>query len=498
MKLPIYILCFNNGWQVKHTVEQLSRFNQDLFIIDNASDSQRTKRHLAQLEGKNRCRVIRMPENYGHRVLWRDEFYSQLPQYFAFTDPDLAYPSSLPDNFLDVLAELTTRFNVRKAGLALEIPSADQTYSDLYCEGKTIRDWESKFWNDRLEHPDLEVYLAEIDTTFAVYNKNIANERCCRVAGHYTARHLPWYIDYNTRVSPVDTMEAYGKAQCSTIARIIVKHFHNPHPNVEVVWKNRLPILVEFDGSEAREGFWKNHYSNWESDSFAVFDRYAKEDNVVIDIGSWIGPTVLYLAKKCKRVITVEADLQACEVLERNIGYNELDNVEIISKAIYCNNSGVMFGPNAFTHDGLNASTSQIVPEGGNNGDSNYFIPSVTWSDVAAHLHPREKVCLIKVDIEGGEEFILRDVLKWAYAHRVPAYISFHHCWWQDKGLDRFQDVFDLFGIAGLKEQIQANPLISIVFERKRSLIFRGLRFLRRRLASLCKLRKNRNRVSVS
>lgn len=456
MEIPIYIICFNNGWQVENTVHQLSKFKHEIYIIDNASTSFRTKRVLARLASHKRCKVIRMKENYGHTVLWRDEIYSTLPQYFALTDPDLAYSSSLPPDFIEVLAKLTTKYKVHKAGLALEIPASDQTYSDIYYKGKNIRDWELQFWDNKLKHSSLEIYSAPVDTTFAVYNKKINNDHCCRVAGNYTARHLPWYIDHNNNVPMIDIVDTYSMTKGSTISQILLKDFQNKFPHLHFLSKNKLKMLVELDGSETREGFWKNYYSNWEPDTFRVFDRYAKDNEVAIDVGSWIGPTVLYLAQKCQRVISIEADYQASSMLKRNIKYNSIENkVKVIEKAIYRDDRGVWFGPNtAREDDGLNASTSQIISNNEHANSHNYFTPSITWLQVVKHLRLSETVCLIKVDIEGGEEFILRDVLRWAFAHGVPAYISFHYSWWKEQNLERFQDLFELFGMNTVKEQI--------------------------------------------
>jgi len=47
-------------------------------------------------------------------------------------------------------------------------------------------------------------------------------------------------------------------------------------------------------------------------------------------------------------------------------------------------------------------------------------------------------ISLIKVDIEGGEEFILNDLYHLYSTYHIPLYISFHYDWWNNKDLDRF------------------------------------------------------------
>jgi FkbM family methyltransferase len=410
-----------------------------------------------------------MDKNYGHLVLFRDEIFNTVPQYFALTDPDLEYPESLPYNFIETLANLTDEFNVAKAGLALKIPDLIDSYPDIYYERMTIRDWEKQFWNKSIEHPNLEIYSAPIDTTFAVYNKSINNQLCLRVAGIYMAKHLPWYKEYIHSIAPIDLFEAFGLAKCSTIARIIMKNFESSTPNLQYVTKNDLTLLVELDGSEARDGFWVNHYQDWEPETFNVFDRYVTKDAVTIDIGTWIGPTVLYVAQKCKKVIAVEADQAAASTLKRNISCNGLGGkVKVLEMALYSDESGILFGPNSFRpDDGLNASTSQILSGDFIPSELNQIVPTVTWPGLIRHLDPSDEVCLIKLDIEGGEEFVLREVLHWAYHNRVPAYVSFHLTWWKDQDLDRFNDLFVLFGMESTKAKIIADPFVSIVFRRK-------------------------------
>ena len=49
--IPIYIICFNNGFMVKNTVEALkSKFQNPLIVINNASDSPGTKLILDKLK----------------------------------------------------------------------------------------------------------------------------------------------------------------------------------------------------------------------------------------------------------------------------------------------------------------------------------------------------------------------------------------------------------------------------------------------------------------
>jgi len=72
----------------------------------------------------------------------------------------------------------------------------------------TIFDWEKQFWVSRMAELDpLVAFLADIDTTFAVYSiQSIRERKTCisaancgwfffegiRVGGSFTAEHTPW------------------------------------------------------------------------------------------------------------------------------------------------------------------------------------------------------------------------------------------------------------------------------------------------------------------
>jgi len=69
------------------------------------------------------------------------------------------------------------------------------------------------------------------------------------------------------------------------------------------------------------------------------------------------------------------------------------------------------------------------------------------------------EISLIKVDIAGGEEHILNDLLGICYKYNIAIYVSFHYTWWDDKNLDRFP----LLSVDD-KNKIISNPFTSILF----------------------------------
>src|SRR5439155_14003494 len=124
------------------------------------------------------------------------KYNSIFPEYFALTDPDIEFPKVMNYNVLLILKELTEKYGVYKAGLALCI-DADQDFRELKEKnGLSIREWEKQFWTHRIPDDKYEVYKASVGTTFAVYNKKNFRGNYTdgvRLAGSYMCKHLPWY-----------------------------------------------------------------------------------------------------------------------------------------------------------------------------------------------------------------------------------------------------------------------------------------------------------------
>jgi hypothetical protein len=204
MDIPVFIPCFNAVTYVRSMVEQLrARGLRRLFLVDNASTYPPMREYL-EAPGPG-VTVIFQPENKGpHDVFLDPANLALLPQFFCVTDPDLLLNPAMPEDFLAQLAALTERLSVGKAGAAVDIADpAALRQEDFLIEGRLwkIWEWEDQFWREPLEPlPGGDpVFRADIDTTFALYNKRFFNIdhrlKAVRVAGRYTCRHLPWYKD---------------------------------------------------------------------------------------------------------------------------------------------------------------------------------------------------------------------------------------------------------------------------------------------------------------
>lgn len=203
--VPCFVPAFNNPTYVRQTIEQLSRFPAlKPVVLDNASTygPMVTLCDAIDAGRYGSTQALRLGCNAGPRAVWYN--LDAVPRYFCITDPDLLFNETLPDDFLDELIDLTETYLIGKAGFALRIDDRKLMLQERFrhCEGRmTIWDAEAKNWQVPVPDPAREdpIYLADIDTTFALYNKthfDIAHPfDALRVAGRYTARHLPWYAE---------------------------------------------------------------------------------------------------------------------------------------------------------------------------------------------------------------------------------------------------------------------------------------------------------------
>lgn len=203
--IPVIIISYNNFSYVNQMIRQLNKLGIIPIVLDNASTDPMTQSSLKSIP-HSQAFVIYSAYNFKHTVGFIEPIYSKLPNIFAYSDPDLRFLDTLPNDFLNQLAALTEEFEVYKAACALPLAleghalSAKRNSVHLkepfeFQAEHSILEWETKYWKQRLSH-SLEVYAAQTDTTFAVYNKSKYRGffyDAVRVAGNFSAIHLPWF-----------------------------------------------------------------------------------------------------------------------------------------------------------------------------------------------------------------------------------------------------------------------------------------------------------------
>lgn len=193
--IPIIIINYNRLTDLRLMVDFFVSINhQNIVIVDNASTYQPLLKYYDEIKG--RVKVLIMDKNYGHLVLWQnEELYKKfMSGYYIVSDSDIIPNKDLPRNYLLKMLGLLDHYEkITKVGFALDIDNIPDCFKS---KDKVIK-WEQKYWDNPI---DRDVYVADTDTTFALYRPNYKYSKpnflkAIRIAGNFTAIHRGWYID---------------------------------------------------------------------------------------------------------------------------------------------------------------------------------------------------------------------------------------------------------------------------------------------------------------
>ena len=173
------------------------------------------------------------------------------------------------------------------------------------------------------------------------------------------------------------------------------------------------------------EKFWEQ-FSNesWEKNTTDIFDRYIDRNTVYIDIGAWIGPTLLYAAQLANRSIAIEADPIAFKRLTENLSMNYKEkwytNISLINKVVSKKSGNIRFGSQSTGGDSM----SSLLWADQN---TTWEIEAITPEEIFSDSDLKSNKVFVKIDIEGGE-FTMLDELKEIFAKKnVCIFLSLHN-----------------------------------------------------------------------
>lgn len=191
-KIPIIINNRNRLTFLLQLIKSLEvRGYYNIYIIDNNSS------YTPLLEYYKKCpyHIFRLDSNVGHLALWKTKIYKRfINDFYVYTDPDVVPVEECPDDFLLFFVESLKKHKfAQKVGFSLKIDDLPDSFS----KKKEVIKWERRYFETKA---DDQLYLAQVDTTFALYRpwaNNGANYcvQTFRTAYPYSARHMPWYIN---------------------------------------------------------------------------------------------------------------------------------------------------------------------------------------------------------------------------------------------------------------------------------------------------------------
>lgn len=181
------------------------------------------------------------------------------------------------------------------------------------------------------------------------------------------------------------------------------------------ITRNNLSFNV--DEKTPNEEFWKN--TNWESETYRVFDEQLQKDKSYLDIGTWIGPTVLYGAQLAKKVYTFEPDPVAWEEFQKNLSLNDFTNVSAYNFGLSNQTGTVRMG----SDNRLGESVTRV---GKFKDELSFDAECRSFDSFISSLNTDEinDLNFIKLDIEGGEYLIAQS--NFLKNNPLPMLLSIH------------------------------------------------------------------------
>jgi len=248
------------------------------------------------------------------------------------------------------------------------------------------------------------------------------------------------------------------------------------------IYKNNLSFKIK--GGFSEKWFSKERFQNWENNTFYIFDHYANLDCNYIDIGAWIGPTVMYAAQKFKKVIAIDPDRLAFYRLTENLSVNNFTNVILVNKCLSYEDGVTSFGGNGKWG---NSESTMLV------SDPEYSSWEGRWSkeereknietvetikiETILETYNLDNIGFVKMDIEGGEMIVIPAIADFLLSNRPVLYISLHFCFLQPCHIRDILDIlFKIYNTCYLydnegnktivtKDNIIEHEITSVVFE---------------------------------
>ncbi|MBC7828792.1 MAG: FkbM family methyltransferase [Chitinophagaceae bacterium] len=231
----------------------------------------------------------------------------------------------------------------------------------------------------------------------------------------------------------------FAKNISTGIARRVEKTFSNTYKKAGLSWPKEIIVkhLPQYGYQTIR--LLGKPFSFYERDGFLhslkeifVEDIYLQQlprGARIIDCGSNIGLSVIYLKKLCPdaHIIAFEPDERNFKLLEKNVHSFNLTNTELRKEAIWTENTYLDFS---------NKGTlgSKIVGENGN--DKNTIkVKTTRLKDLLTR-----KIDFLKLDIEGAEYAVLKDIAdNIHFAEKI--FIEYHGTYSQNSELN---EIFEL------------------------------------------------------
>ena len=198
-----------------------------------------------------------------------------------------------------------------------------------------------------------------------------------------------------------------------------------------------------------------NNYRIWnmfnseklEPETFAFYRKYVSPEKEVIDIGGWIGTTVITAySLNAKKITVVEADPANFQILKRNCMINYLNDKVVLYNRCISEKSGEIVGFGYTDSNNKDTSTKSIGGE--------RRVVTISLRDILSKCD-LNNTNIIKIDIEGAEQLIDDGLDYISEFPGIVVLLSMHTVFWDDKAkaIERLIRPFRKFDVYTEKEE---------------------------------------------
>jgi FkbM family methyltransferase len=237
-------------------------------------------------------------------------------------------------------------------------------------------------------------------------------------------------------------------------------------PPVDYVWRARETMNIEYGGRGRRVTVYRHNFpgstlwmdfwdrvegARWEEDTLNIFEWYLSRDkaSVLVDFGSWIGPSVLWGGLFASRVYSIEPDPVSFSTLVANINANPetAAKTSVFWRCIAPKDGEVdMAGSGESNTRMVGVLDSRFLKAG-----SRWTVPCLTLPNfIAEQRIDVSHLQLIKMDTEGTELWLLPSLRPWleSLKDKKPAFwLSVHSPFWLDKKPAELQAAWDVLAL---------------------------------------------------
>lgn len=143
--------------------------------------------------------------------------------------------------------------------------------------------------------------------------------------------------------------------------------------------------------------FWSLYHAGlWEPGTKAFFQEVLRPGDLYVDVGAWIGPTVMWALELGAEVIAIEPDAIALQDLY------QIPDIEIWPVAVAPENGVVTLSVNPKEGGEWGDSMSRVGTEG-------VLVPALTLPEILDGRTPK----LVKIDVEGYEIVLCPKLMPW-------------------------------------------------------------------------------------